>query len=212
MCGKSGEAQTVIRKINKFKINIMDITKSLKALNLFNEKAEELKRSRYFKIFINKNSSFTISAKSSGELSVLVNGPDEEATKAFVLTFRFFIQNNERCSIGNIANIYSELPISDEIKNKFNDARSKLNNFLKSNSILKLNDENISYAKILDIFFYGGLAHANEKKKEIFDQWMGDPIVKGILINDFNLILGNMLNFILFIQKLNIKVFENIKI
>jgi len=188
----------------------MEIQKAIKALKLFNEKAQELKDSKYFHIIRSQQTGFTISANSTGEIYVLLKSPDIESTKSFVLTFRFFIQDNERCSIRNIAKIYGELNIPLDIKDKFKEARNTLHNFLSSNSLLKLNNEPIKYEQILDVFFYGGLAHANEKKKEIFDRWMPDPIVSCILINEFNLILANIFNFILFTENLNNKIFEQI--
>jgi len=69
----------------------------LKSLELFNEKAEELLQSRFVQ-FIRERRRFRVelSAK-KGEVGKLIKElPDKSAIAEFVLTFRFFIQDNEK--------------------------------------------------------------------------------------------------------------------
>lgn len=187
----------------------MDLSKAKKSLNLFNEKVNELRKSRYFQSIIKESSGLTFTIESSGKSTVTIKGPDDDAIKAFVLTFRFFIQDNERCSIHNIAKIYNdELNIACELKNEFNEKRDGINQLLDSYSILQINKQRVQYRKILDVFFYGGLAHANEKKKELFDSWMRLPLIKGILVSEFHLILGNIYSFLLFVENQNNEILK----
>lgn len=186
----------------------METAKIVEILNLFNEKTDDLKRSRYLKSVIENNTGFSLVFENKGSTTVTVRSPDDDAIKAFVLTFRFFIQDNERCSIRNIAKIYDGLDIPEEMKSDFKSNRDGINTFLENHSMLKLNNENVSLGKILDVFFYGGLAHANEGKKKLYDSWMRDIIIKGIFISEFHTILGTMFCFILFVQNLNEKVIE----
>ena len=184
---------------------------SLKALKLFNEKAEKLKKCSFTKMIFGNRSGVTLSAKVGEPIKIERQGPNEEAIDAFVLTFRFFIQDNEKSSFRNIAKIYEGLPVSQQKKDLFKYARNKLNEFLDSHSMLKINDQNLTNRQILDIFIYGGLSHANEKKKVIFDRWMANPILSQFMINEFVFILGNVMNFIMYIQNLNNEVIRELE-
>lgn len=186
----------------------MDKIKVIEILRLFNEKTDDLRRSRYLKSIIENDTGFSLVIDNKGSTTVTVKGPDDDAIKAFVLTFRFFIQDNERCSIRNIAKIYEDLDIPEEIKEDFRINRKGINVFLNNYSSLKLNSEIVLLSKILDIFFYGGLAHANEEKKRLYDKWMSNIVVKGIFVSEFHAILGTMFRFILFVEELNEKVLE----
>lgn len=189
----------------------MDKDKIVEILRLFNEKADDLKRSRYFKSILENGPGFSIVFEPKGNTTVTVRGPDDDAIKAFVLTFRFFIQDNERCSIRNIANIYEGLDIPTELINDFKSNRDGINSFLSNRSMLKLKNENVEFRKILDVFFYGGLAHANEEKKRLFDYWMSNIVIKGFFISEFHVILATVFRFILFVQELNQQVIEILK-
>ena len=185
----------------------METLKTKKVLSLFNEKVEDLRRSRYFQSIIKESSGFNFSFESGGKWSLTIKGPDDDAIKAFVLTFRFFIQDNERCSINNISKIYNAEPyIPNEIKTEFNSSRNIMKQFLESYSMLQINKEGVQYKKILDVFFYGGLAHANEQKKELFDKWMKISVVKGTFVSEFHLILGNIYSFLSLAENLNNKI------
>ena len=185
----------------------METIKTKKVLVLFNEKVEDLRRSRYFQSILKESSGFNFAFESDDKWSLTIKGPDDDAIKAFVLTFRYFIQDNERCSINNIAKIYNDEPyIPNEIKTEFNNGRKVMKQFLDSFSILQINKEGIQFKKILDVFFYGGLAHANEQKKELFDKWMKIPVVKGTFVSEFHLILGNIYSFLSLVENLNNKI------
>jgi hypothetical protein len=186
----------------------MDRIKVIEIFRLFNEKADDLKRSRYLKSILENETGLSIEIENKGNTTVTLKGPDDDAIKAFVLTFRFFIQDNERCSIRNVAKIYEDLDIPGEMKYDFRNNRNGINKFLNKHSLLKLNNENVLLSKIIDVFFYGGLAHANEEKKRIYDIWMNNIVVKGIFIFEFHTILGTMFRFILFVEELNKKVIE----
>jgi hypothetical protein len=46
-------------------------------------------------------------------------GPHDESVDAFLLTFRFFIQDNESSSFRNMAQLYEQFPIAEERKEKW---------------------------------------------------------------------------------------------
>jgi hypothetical protein len=183
----------------------------LTAVKLFNEKYEKLRRCSFYRRVFGQKTGVTISKKVDKPLKVKRRGPSEEAIDAFVLTFRFFIQDNDKSSFRNIAKIYDSLPISRQKKSLFKLIRKRLNEFLDSESMLKLNKKPLIYRYVLDIFMYGGLSHANIKKKEKYDQWMSYPGFNQLIMNEFVFILGNVMNFITYIRNLNDEVIKELR-
>ena len=186
-----------------------DIERGISALKLFNEKAKKLQESNFLKhVLQQRKIQFTISAKRGEPVKMSTTFPDVNAIDAFVLTFRFVIQNNERCSFGNLGDAYSKLSVSKEIKEQYTEARQKLNEYLDSKISFVLNKEHLSRRKVLDIFVYGGLAHANPEKKKIYDKWVGNPIVCNLFVFEFVSILFQVLRIIRYVAQLNVKVIE----
>lgn len=143
----------------------------LAPLKLFNEKAEKLLNSRFVKYLNEKGLSANISDNDNQGFKVERYLPDQEAIDAFILTFRFFIQDNEKSSFRSLGKTYEKLLISIELKKKFVEWREALNHYLDQKISMTLNGYNPSNREILDIFIYGELAHSNPKKKTIYDSW-----------------------------------------
>jgi hypothetical protein len=85
--------------------------KHIEALQLFNEKADKLLNSAFVRALASGKTEATISGhrqdNGSFEISSELRGPPPEAVEAFVLTFRFFVQDNETTSLRNIATMMS---------------------------------------------------------------------------------------------------------
>jgi hypothetical protein len=63
------------------------------------------------------------------------------ALRALMLTFRFFIQNNERCSVKNVVGVYGRLDVLEERKRLVGLARADLNAYLAMPSVVALGEE-----------------------------------------------------------------------
>jgi len=165
-----------------------------KCFSLFCKKVQELENSRY--LFDAKQSGIEFNFKWQKDKGITQKrtGPDEESIKAFILTLRFFIQNNERISIYNISKLINDLNINTEFKNDFNRARNDLNNDLdrSSNICIVINGKLLTQRDIFDTFLYGLYAHGNNTKAILLESWeksgqilllrsMFDNIVLGIL-------------------------------
>ena len=188
----------------------MTISEDLEALELFNRKAEILKSSSFKKFLLEQDSGITISWNKGEPVRTETRWPGAEATCAFILTFRFFYQDNERCSIRNVARIYDDLPISQEKKDLFSNSRSNLNRFLDSESPVRIDGETITRRGILEMFMYGELAHASRKKKELLEQWMSYPLIDDVVRNEFIYILGAVTGFIEHVRNLNKEVIKEL--
>jgi len=178
------------------------LTKSaLHALRLFNEKAAKLLSFS----FINKmqGSGLTISSKIGEPVSADVRGPDQEATDAFILTLRFFIQDNERSSFSNLEKLYESLDCFEPEKKAFKEARKTFNSYLDARTELQFNFNGkwITNREVFDTFIYGELAHSQQSER--YNQWARDPITVSIVKNEFNMILAETLCFIGYVKELN---------
>lgn len=181
----------------------MDVISTLK---LFNEKVDKLINSRFVK-HLQENKGLKVSMKSSvGEkVGISHNLPDHDAIDAFVLTVRFFIQDNEPMSLRNMAKLYSELSISQNTKDDFNYVRDKLNSELDKKSMFNLEGKDLTRRNVFDTFIYGGLAHAEAKKKEDFDKWMRIEPLAAFIIAEFNNVLIYFLDCIAYIRNVNLR-------
>lgn len=181
--------------------------KDINSLKLFNEKTERLLNTRFVEfIRREKRFSFKLDMEVGKEVKTSAKLLDQDAVDAFVLTFRYFIQDNERCSFGNLAKTYSKSFIASDMRKKYAKARKDLNDYLDSPSSLKIGGKRLSRRTVLDIFVYGGLAHANPRNKKIFDEFMGNPISRGIAELEFASILLDTLSIIRYVARLNDQV------
>ena len=183
----------------------------IKSLKLFNEKADKLMSLGFTKKIFGEKSGFTFSAKKDGPVVFQRYGPESESIDAFVLTYRFFIQDNEKISFHNMSKIYDESRMTQDKITAFKNIRENLNNFLNLNSGGTIDGKTYTYREIQDIFIYGGLSHANETPKRIFDRWKRNQLLFKILENDFVWVLVNILNAIQAIARLNLSVLKEIE-
>lgn len=186
-----------------------EVEDQMVALRLFNEKVNELLELSFVKAVTDPNAGFSLSGKrqedGSFKMESTVRGPTVEAVKAFVLTFRFFIQDNETISLRNIASLYDSNNIDPQQRAYFQSARNEVNKMLDAPNFLNLNYNGVTPTnrQVMDIFVYGGLAHANPEKYKTYKDWMSFPPAAVILQSCFNKILGHILQALAYIQQVN---------
>ncbi len=178
----------------------------IEALKLFIEKADKLKNSNFVTRIV-KRSGVDLSFNTGQKTVVRRRGPDDENIDAFILTFRFFIQDNEPISLRNIKDVFHSDLATEEEKNNFDEARSNLNTYLEGNTMFNINGM-IRRRELMEVFIFGGLSHANSIKKEKYDRWMGSDILAPFVQNEFAVIIFEALNIIVFIQNLCEMVLE----
>ena len=107
--------------------------------------------------------------------------------------------------------LYQGLLISLPVKDEFFEARRKLNHYLDSKISINIYGDTPTRRKLLDVFVYGGLAHATPEKKDIYDQWKKIPIVFGMIEVEFCSTLEVVLRIIQYVTKVNYKALKEIQ-
>jgi hypothetical protein len=130
-------------------------------------------------------------------------GPEEEAIDAFVLTFRYFIQDNEATSFRKMEQHYLAAPIDAGLQQKFSQLRREVNEYLDGETNINFNGEELTRRRIMDTFVYGGLSHANEEKRRLWKTWMGDLFMAVMFENEFLVVLSNIHIAIEMIKRMN---------
>ena len=186
-----------------------EIENQITTLRLFNEKVQELLGSRFIKTITDPQSGFSLSSDRQNDgtykMESTISGPLVEAVKAFVITFRFFFQDNETTSLRDIAALYESSNIDPQQRASFQSVRNEVNKMLDAPNFLDLNYDNVTPTnrQVMDVFVYGGLAHANPEKYQTYKDWMSFPPAAVMLQTCFNKILGHLLHALAYIQQVN---------
>lgn len=114
-----------------------------------------------------------------GKLTSKVLDFNEDEVDAFVLTYRILTQHNDRLSISRLAAAYESAWMPEEAKARFLEARKYLNDTFDSAATMEFGSLQISIRDIIDVVIYGGLAHTNPAKQEIFKAWTSNPAISG---------------------------------
>jgi hypothetical protein len=180
-------------------------------LDLFNQKVIELNNLTFAEYVLNKKWSLTIKSNKRGSPKTKYQGPSNESIAAFLLTFRLFIQKNERISLVNIAKIYDELDLDNFIKKEFIKMRHNYNQYLDEKILIpfKKFEKSFTRRKLLYLIIYGDRAHTNPSKRKIITILKQERIKWEIAeLIFFVKILAESLQIFNDIRVLNLKVLE----
>lgn len=131
--------------------------------------------------------------------------PDEEKRDSFILTFRFFYQEEEAISFSKLRRFLNDPELSEEWKNGVSKARKAYYSYLKGHSdyTVELFEGHPTRREILDTVLYGGVTHANPEKIQRRRQWTRDDIRANLLLQEFTGMLVQILAFIKYIGDLS---------
>lgn len=185
-----------------------DTRAAIRALRLFNEKADKLENLEFVRSIRSQKFGYTISFDVGREFKVERHGPSDEAVDAFVLTYRFFVQDNELTSFRRMADLYATLPVETPWKEGAQNTRRDLNAFLDGLTQMIVGGHHITRRELHDVFLYGNLAHANKAKTDQFEEWAKRDGLIPILQTEFIEILAEVFETIRWYHSANTDVLK----
>ena len=187
----------------------METALACQTLRLFNEKADKLQRLSFAKKILHGEIAVNISWKRGAKTKIKRFGPSEESIEAFVLTFRFFIQENEPTSFAKIGKLYNDFPVGSDLVRKFNDEMKLLKRIWKSKAHVNIGEQQLTRRQVFEVFMWGGLAHS--QKKSTYDEWAKDSLIFPLLQSEFIMTLAKILEVIFEVRNINQAVIREIE-
>jgi hypothetical protein len=146
-------------------------TEAVHRMRLFNEKADKLDRCSFVEKVFKKDHGFTIHFGEDQSLNVERTGADEGATDALSLTLRFFFNKKDGIAIEQMKDLYESLPIPEEEKVKARNAFVHYERILDAPIGVNFKGTILTNWNVIETILYGDLAHANDDKRPIFEEW-----------------------------------------
>jgi ribosomal protein L30 len=146
----------------------------------------------------------------TGRVHSVLEDFDQDELDAFVLSYRVFTQDNDPLSIRALSRIYEGAWMPEEARQNFEEARSRLNEYFDSTATVEFGDTKISVRDLVDIIVYGGLAHSNPRKAEIFESWQKSGVM-GLIWAEFFACMREFMEVLEFLKRLNEQVLANAK-
>lgn len=181
----------------------MSVDERLQIVRDFNVKAKRLDQLSFTKYVREKNVRFSVSAAQGKEISFSSEGPEQEATEAFALTLRMFLQPNELLSLDRFVGVFSKLPVSTGLVDELKRVNGLIREFLDRPCQIQIAGPQILNRDVLDVFLYGGLAHTTRIRE--FERWQANPIVFGLLQTTFYSVVVELLRYIFWVHDNNEK-------
>jgi hypothetical protein len=179
---------------------------AISAINFFNDKSVKIIESEYVKNLVDGKVSLRL--KRDGDIiadpEVIV--PDDLYIESFLLSLRFYIQDNEDISIRNLAKIYNESNIESSLKMRFNKSRNWLLKYLNCKCMVQQEGHNLTRFQVFEFFVYGEYAHST--KKEDFNKLKINNIYYGTYRYIFNEVLLMYIKTIKELVSINQEVIE----
>jgi hypothetical protein len=154
------------------RINIIYVGMNTKvrALILFNERVDRLTRSDLAQRM--EKPHYTLDYEKMMKRDwISADGVTEDAVDAFVLNVRLLVQDQDGFSIRRLADdVYAESSVPANLRGRFAGQRERWREHIEQPSMFKhfTEDRNFTNGELFDILMYGGLAHANRDKVDLF--------------------------------------------
>jgi hypothetical protein len=133
----------------------------------------------------------------------------QDEIDAFVLTYRMFVQVNDRVSLQSLAKIYQREWMPDEATVAFGEAISQVEAFLESPTTVGFENGPMARRHLVDTVIYGALAHTDPRKEREFSSWTADGGLTGLVWAEFAAALQAMLGFLKYFRELDVAAIAN---
>ncbi len=156
------------------------------SLRLFIQKVEKLSSLSIVEFFEGRGARVNVWASAEPEvLEIASVGPTGEQVDAFVLTLRLFMQDNDQISIRRMADLVANLPVSANLRGRFQELRENLNAYLDATATFVVADDSPTRREVLETVLYGNLSHLNAANIERYQSWTAHPGTEHFVNFDF---------------------------
>jgi hypothetical protein len=187
-------------------------TEALRRLRLFNEKAKELQSYSFIGKALHQDSGVKLDFDFEKKtLEAKRVGADPEARAALCLVLRFFVQKRDQIELHQIAELYQNLPVTDEDKRWVSENLALLDGFLDGPTMLAINQEPITNRAVVETFLYGDRAHANEDKRSKFDEWKEVAPIYTVLENFFEYAVCRIAKYVVWLAAMNVDAIRTLE-
>ncbi|PKM56427.1 MAG: hypothetical protein CVU98_11340 [Firmicutes bacterium HGW-Firmicutes-3] len=159
----------------------------LNTIKFFNDKSLKIVDSEYVRNLVDGKVSMSLKRDGYVVVDPEVTVPDNLYIESFLLSLRFFIQDNEDISIRNLSKIYNDVDVEQSLKKRFNDSRNWLLKYLKCKCFVEQDGQCLTRLQVFEYFIYGEFAHSTKKSE--FEKLKDNKIYFGIYRYTFNEVL-----------------------
>lgn len=182
-------------------------------LILFNEKVDRLTRSELAKRM--ENPQYKLDYERMGKKEwISVNGVTEDAVDAFALNIRLLVQDRDGISIRKLAeDVYVDSSVPIELRDRFNGQRQEWIKHTQQPTMFKHSTEgrNYTYGELFEIIMYGGLAHLNGDKVNLFSRLTKQGAFSSFVCVSFLHTLRTFLDVVRNIRAINVDLIHHLK-
>jgi hypothetical protein len=171
----------------------MGVSDDVRTLRLAVEKADKLAGFSFTK-YIMDGGKFGVSGTRAddGSWKYEATGYDAEAIDAFLLTLRMFVQKRDAIGFENLEKLFLRLPIDPRRITAVQDTQREISRHLDQNSNFAVDGKQLTRREIFDVVLYGSLAHTNDNKLPIYDDWMSRPGLPQFILTEFCTIVAEL--------------------
>jgi hypothetical protein len=189
--------------------------KEIRAIILFNERVDRLDRSSLSERMENPHYKLDYERMIKRQW-VSVDGVTEDIVDAFVLNLRLLIQNNDGFSIHSLAkDVYENrnINVPEEMRERFSEQRHKWHEHMDRPSVFKhlTEERNLTNHELFYVLLYGGLAHVNRKKVDLFYALARQGAYSSLVCTSFLSSLSIFLGVVRAIREINKELMEHWK-
>ena len=193
----------------------MNEQSALRALRLFNAKAEKLDGLSFVARVFGHPIGFRLQADRAGFL-VSRRGPGAESIDALCLTIRFFVQDRDQSSFRALSRVYAflgEQGVVDQASvAEFETARVAIEELKRSTPYIPpFEGKTHTPWEIFDTILNGELAHANEEKAQLYQRWKSRPEVLLVMEHWFVKTLAALITIIDRVRPINERAIVSLK-
>lgn len=181
-------------------------------LILFNERVDRLMRSALTERISHPQYILSYEKIINGEW-ICADGVTEDAIDAFVLNVRLLVQDRDGFSIQCLKKtVYSGQTIPVELRERFDSAQREWQDHMKGRTLFKhpSQEGNFSIRQLFDVLMYGGLAHVNRDKVDLFISLTRRGAASAFVFSQFLCTLRLLLKVVCAIRDVNAELLRSL--